>query len=82
MSVLTVRASESEEKLIEEIKKKYEIPVATKALLFAAQKCLALEKEVAELKQERQRLSQKVADYRSASLDVLSGLSQLTKLTS
>jgi hypothetical protein len=82
MSVLTVRASESEEKLIEEIKKKYEIPVATKALLFAAQKCLALEKEVAELKQERQRLSQKVTDYRSASLDVLSGLSQLTKLTS
>ena len=82
MSVLTVRTTESDDQLIEEIKKKYDIPVATKALLFAAQKCLALEKEVAELKQERQQLRQKTADYRSASLDILSGLAQLTKLTS
>lgn len=82
MSVLTVRATESEDQLIEELKKKYDIPVATKALLHAAQKCLALEKECAELKQERQQLKKKVADYKSASLDILSGLSQLTKLTS
>lgn len=82
MSVLTLRATESDDLLIEELKKKYDIPVATKALLFAAQKCLALEKEVAELKQERQQLRQKVSDYRSASLDILSALLQITKLTS
>jgi hypothetical protein len=82
MSVLTLRATETDDLLIEELKKKYDIPVATKALLFAAQKCLALEKEVAELKQERQQLRQKVSDYRAASLDILSGLSQITKLTS
>lgn len=81
MSQLTIRPSDSEDKLIEELKKKYNIPVATRALLYAAKKCLDLEKEVQELKQDRQRLSEKVADYKSASLDVLSGLSQLTKLT-
>lgn len=81
MSVLTLRTTETDDLLIEELKKKYDIPVATKALLFAAQKCLALEKEVAELKQERQQLRQKNSDYRAASLDILSGLSRLTKLT-
>jgi hypothetical protein len=40
MSVLTLRGTESDDLLIEELKKKYDIPVATKALLFAAQKCL------------------------------------------
>jgi len=40
MSVLTVRATETDDLLIEELKKKYDIPVATKALLFAAQNAL------------------------------------------
>lgn len=81
MGVLTVRTDESEDNLIEEVKKKYNISTGTKALIFTAQKCLQLEKELAELKNDKRKLQQEVNDYRSASLDLLSGLSRLGKLT-
>lgn len=81
MGVLTVRSTETEDELIEEIKKKYGITVNTKALLYAAQKCMQLEKEVADLKRDKANLQVQVRDYRQGSLDLLSGIAQLTKLT-
>src|ERR1700744_6635290 len=64
MGVLTVRSTETEDELIEEIKKKYSITVNTKALLYAAQRCMQLEKENAELKRDRANLQAQVSDYR------------------
>ncbi|MEN0053562.1 MAG: hypothetical protein AAGC65_07825 [Mucilaginibacter sp.] len=81
MGVLTVRLTEIEEQLIDEIKKKYNINVNTKALLYAALKCMSLEKEVAELKRDKAALQAQVRDYRQGTLDLFSGLEQLKRLT-
>nr|WP_181718604.1 hypothetical protein [Pedobacter sp.] len=81
MGVLTVRMSEIDEQVIEKVKKKYQITTSTKALLHTLHIALKLEKDLEELRSEKRQLQNKLASYREHSLDILSGISGLQKLT-
>jgi hypothetical protein len=81
MGVLTIPLNETEEKTVSAVMLNYNIATKTGAMRHASSIILKLEKELEELRRDKKNLEIKVADYRRSSLDLLSGISGLCKLT-
>lgn len=81
MGTLTVKLTDRDEGVIDLVKIKHHIGTKTKALLFCLHNQTKLENEIEQLRQERCELLTKLANYREHSLELLSGISGLQKLT-
>ncbi|WP_367868293.1 hypothetical protein [Pedobacter sp. WC2423] len=81
MGILTVKLNERDEGVVGLVKLKHHIGTKTKALLFCLHNQAQLESEIEKLQQERNELLTKIAHYHEHSLELLSGISGLQRLT-
>jgi hypothetical protein len=81
MGTLTVKLTDRDEDVVGLVKLKHHINTKTKALLFCLHNQTELENEIEHLQQERNELLTKIAHYREHSLELLSGISGLQRLT-
>jgi len=81
MGTLTVKLKDQDEGVIAQVKKEHQIRTKTKALLFCLHNYAKLQNEIEQLQAERNELLVKVAHYREHSIELLSGISGLQKLT-
>ncbi|MGY0034572.1 hypothetical protein [Pedobacter sp. NJ-S-72] len=81
MGTLTVKLTDNDEGVVDLVKLKHHISTKTKALLFCLHNQAKLENEIEQLQQELDELLTKLAHYRGHSLELLSGISGLQRLT-
>lgn len=81
MGTLTVRLTDYDEGIVEQVKMKHHIVTKTKALMFCLHNQAKLEKEIEQLQQERSELLTRLSHYREHSLELLSGIAGLQELT-